>query len=452
MFAGRFVLFWGDESNAKAITDVCAQQMCAYTTKNDFIISSHARLIADIINAKKDPLYRFTREYFNSFKLTMYSFPNGITRWENVSLLSPNIIIDCKSRTLTRFWHYQFSDSLSTDEAVDIFIQSAQKQIHKIFYQNKHLRYVSSLTAGIDSRVTVSLLRDYLDKVTFFTYPNPVCWSDILVAKKIAKDIKLKHIILPVEPEKATKTVKILERSLLRWHKPFVVHAYTQLFPDNPLFLRSNISEIGRKVHYQEKMRQAGITPPGNPSGWFLACMWLRFRTTDPDPAIAALFDDWIVKVELESLDWKNVDLCDIFFMEHHMAFWLSTVNLETDFAMTTHAIFNCRSTVSAFLRVPYEERSNNNATHRQVIDRLWPELNAYPVNPTRKAWKLFVAEQKEIALAAKQKRIALAEKRKRKALAVKPPKAPRPRHRKNLLQKILTRLLSIFKRSPPKP
>ncbi len=80
----------------------------------------------------------------------------------------------------------------------------------------------------------------------------------------------------------------------------------------------------------------------------------------------------------------------DLFFWEHRVGNWTANSYLNSDLLTASLNIFNSRTIIETWLRVPRKQRMNN-LIHKKIIELNWPELLEFPFNPDEKygfLWK----------------------------------------------------------------
>ncbi len=367
--SGRYVVVFNDGSATRILADATGMKTIFYSRDGRFF-ASHARLIVDATGDNgPSPLLRMGRREFK------FGFPGLETPFKSVRLLSPNTLFNISSKKVERFFPREELPELSFGDARDLVWQ----------YMNAHVRalpstwtVVASLTAGIDSRLSLAALRQ--DKrIQYFTYCGEErLLEDKTVASDISSTLSLQHHLLNVDISKAEESEfaefsKILRRNSYYSHGHRQAYRYTKTFTgENKLHIRSNLGEIGR-TFYQRAHKRPAFSPAIHSS--------VYNRRLGTNPKVERAFQ---VMYETNRLDkiW-NYDPFDMAYWEHRMGGWHALAVMESDPAFDTHVIFNARCTLKAFLSIPFHLRQNG-SLFKAIIANELPELAAVPINPRK--------------------------------------------------------------------
>ncbi|MGP9788276.1 hypothetical protein ACT3UD_18555, partial [Glutamicibacter sp. 287] len=195
--AGRYVV---NDSGVEGLfiqTDATAMRSAFYALPG--IVASHARLAADIRGDRQSSKFRLNKWMATSGAFT---FPGHYTEWEDVFLLTPNTELNVQSGKIRRIGPTPITEQLSPDTAAEKLLSLLQDQLRALAKKSPLL---VSLTAGLDSRVTMALCRPLIDRVEFFTYARPYLataqssQADMDVAKDLVHGLGLNHTELTIE-------------------------------------------------------------------------------------------------------------------------------------------------------------------------------------------------------------------------------------------------------------
>ena len=234
---------------------------------------------------------------------------------------------------------------------------------------------VISLTAGIDSRLSLAASRKYHQKCRFFTYVTPgnrIHAIDVSVATEIARVYGLPYQSVPltVSGPDYDHFRHCAARNTYYRHGPSVAFLCARLF-GRVIHLRSNLAEIGRAFY-----RKNGPLPE-IASGLEMVHVY-NFELLG-NALVIEMFDEFHQETEFGNR--FNYDGYDLFYWEHRMGGWLSQVIIESDLAFDTHILFNARRILQAMLAVPLADRVKASLFH-EIIHRELPEIAWIPINP----------------------------------------------------------------------
>jgi hypothetical protein len=290
--------------------------------------------------------------------------------------LTANQVLDVDTRTLRRAFPRRPLPALTTTATAGLIAPRLEGQVAALVNSGRPVAL--SLTGGLDSRVSLAASRPHRDAIDYFTYRRPGIAStdaDVATAGSISKSLRLPyHVIeVPVAAEPPLD-LAIREATFLSHGRP-IIAAYRRNFTRDTIHIRSNVSEIA-KCFYRSKPHGAGAAETADGiSADLLARMWAHGATSQP---IVDAFEDWMDATRYR--DVRGVDPLDIFYWEHRLACWHSSVVLESDFAFDTHVLFNSRSIIQLMLCAPADDRCSG-VLLREVVSLLWPELLRWPIN-----------------------------------------------------------------------
>ena len=257
-----------------------------------------------------------------------------------------------------------------------------------------------SLSAGLDTRTTCSASKFIKEQSTYFTYyiqeqghNSNILWNDLIVAKSICKQLGLNHKLVLKSSEDAIftdpeyreyyKRFQSIKRYLT--HSASLPYLYRQYFGSDVLHIRSNINELVYS-YWLSKSKDGGpfdFTEEAALKVFSRSINYKKFNDTE-----VQLYQEFIKKSFKKHLEItkfcevKNYNPTDMFFWEFAMGTWHSaSILLETDYAFDTYTLINCRSIIKQFLSIPLELRKTKIAV-KSIINKLWPELLKYPINP----------------------------------------------------------------------
>ncbi|WP_156174413.1 hypothetical protein [Hoeflea sp. IMCC20628] len=374
-WSGRFVLIFGDTVSSEIAPDAIGSRPVYYALSTPFVAGSHAALVADVAGAAPNAeiAARLSRR-------VMYGLPGDFTPWRDIHVLTPNQTLDTATRKISRFWPRKEIGEVSVQEAASRVAAIMTTTMNGL--ANRPCPLVFSLTAGLDSRITLAASREQAKALTCFTYSNGNHHLvDMYFAKSAALKLGLKHKALDTNvrvPAKSREEFEsVMSRISPRPHFPRGSYAYTLNFPQNALHIRSSGGEIARSFFRDPDkcFVPESIEPLVKAWGGDLA---------DRDVDIAA-FEAWAERAQY----WRvtEVDLLDVFHWEHRMGTWLSELCLESDIAFDTHVMFSCRALLEAFLSAPLDKRRKNAVFHA-AIQKMWPGFMALPINGETVFWR----------------------------------------------------------------
>lgn len=156
--AGRFTIIFGNPAHMKIVTDATGMRATFYAIPGA-VVASHALLVEMALDGdlKKNDLPFAT------------GFPGNGTPYPNTKLLTANTVYDCKTSTVLRIWPRRSIPSMTIDEAAQSIVCNTTLALRNL-YAAMPLKL--GLTAGLDSRLQLSLILHYGLPIETYTYGN----------------------------------------------------------------------------------------------------------------------------------------------------------------------------------------------------------------------------------------------------------------------------------------
>ncbi len=376
--SGRFVVILKFEDSLEFFTDTCSTRSVFYdTATSNVIFSSHATLISELMHYEisDDAYYLFNNPLYK--KDNMKKLPGLTSLYDNIRPLTPNTKINAINKTITRIFPYE-ENSICTDyekleeEIVELMITQM-----KMLSQKENI--MLSLSAGMDSRLSLATCRNILDDIEIFTYltKNSMHIEDVNTASEICKYFNLTHTVYKRNDQEYSDGMYEFEQIWLKnlgiprgiaWLNKI----YADNFPTGKIHLRSNIAGVAT-ANLSSKFKRYELSPKT------LAYLYTKTPMQNDERVIQS-FKKWIELTTFKSDHFYNYDFYDLFYWEFALCQWHSSLLLESDMSHDTFILFNNRKMLSKMLSLPYEDRLNKKLFFG-IIRKLWPELLDFPVN-----------------------------------------------------------------------
>lgn len=370
--SGRFVVISFQNGEFKVQTDSTGMRTVFFTEPPLApMISSHENLLSQ--NQKLDLSVYGNPNYLKENYLT--AMPGRTTKYANVKALTPNTEIDMLTAQCRRVFDGKGFQVLNTPTAARNISRDIKNQIPALLQENQ---ISLSLTAGLDSRATLAMLRNIKEDIDCFTYEfsfrdtNKANRYDVTAASEISKKFDLNHRIIDItSPDLPHHIKKDLMEISNRSHARALANAYLEeeIFG---LHIRSNLYEIGRSQYLLSEHGKHDIDAK--------AMLNIASNNRSKDKHALAAFEEFIQSTDFYSIE--NISLHDAYFWEYRLSRWLSPVMLESDIAHNTHTVINSRKTLLTFLSVDLESRKKA-SLFLEIIRQEWPELLSIPINGT---------------------------------------------------------------------
>jgi hypothetical protein len=375
-WSGRYLVLFGTDGALRAMTDAGGVRSAFFTLEGPLVLASHARLAAEIIGATPAPLFELYRALRDDRSWSgPMPMPGRSTPWSGVVHLTANTALDLESRRLRRLFPRAPIPSAVPQEAAAALAPRLTGQVTSLAETGRPIAI--SITAGVDSRVTLAASRARRDDVTYFTYHLDGSTrddEDVEVAGAMAAELALPYRVLHYDENSASAALRdaITEATSFS-HGQAIVGGYQATFPPDTIHVRSNLGEIGRAFYRRQRAGVAIAVEATDVTPEDLARLWGH---DDPSPPIVEAFDEWMQATAFGAAE--GIDPLDLFYWEHRMSCWHANVVLESDFAFETHVLFDSRWILARLLSVPLGARRKG-AVFRHLGSMLWPELDGWP-------------------------------------------------------------------------
>ena len=226
--------------------------------------------------------------------------------------------------------------------------------------------------------------RLFVEQVEFFTtyQPTRTAELDVYMAKRIARDRRLNHRIIPHEAaNKADKHLWLYRTGCSIGNPPSFQSArlIKRLDPDR-VFLSGYIGEVVR--YYYGKTLSKSV-PQWDGRTITPEHLLLLSQAPCTEEGLARM-TSWLSSVPLESAD----QILDLFYLEQRVGCWISVATSAfADSYRFELWPLNSRRIIELMLALPLEFKIAG-GMHRTLIFQEWPELMDYPINESSLAFR----------------------------------------------------------------
>lgn len=374
--SGRFIIIYKKGKTVEISNDACGTRSVFYDKYNlNCLVSSHCTLIANLVgyDISAEAIYFFNNRNYE--KAVMKKLPGLISPYEGVYILTPNTKLILPERKIKRFFPYKDNKECENYDALEKEVADLMVAQLKLLYNKTKISM--SLTAGIDSRLSLAASKNISNEIEYFTFltKNEIHIEDERIAKKLCEDFNLSHHTYKWDNAYSDGLKEfnyIWEKNLgIRRGIMWLNKIYADDFPDDRVHIRSNIAEI---VKADSDLYEYDVL-----SAKQLAYLYSTTPMNKDDKVIKK-FQEFIDNTDFSEQRLFNYDYRDIFEWEYKMCQWHSWLLLESDMSHDTFLIYNNREILSKMLSLPYLDRLNKKI-FVGIIKRLWKELLVYPVN-----------------------------------------------------------------------
>lgn len=378
--SGRYIMMFHDGEKTRILSDATGMKTIIYSRKQT-IIASHVQIVQQLTGADHSSLIeqRWIKEYGG------YHIPGHYTPYEDIYFLTPNTLLEIESKEIERFYPRALLTIKNVDSITEEISLLVKRQLKILAEENNKMLF--SLTAGIDSRTTLALIKEVSNKFLYFTYykvskklPKGVESLEIdrEVVGEMANNLNLNHRFIPLKEDEISSDyyefVNAVKNNTFRAHSYRLAKFYYDELPQETLHIRSNILEIGRffyrnKINLPTQVNIKSLAQCYNPKA-------------ANDKQIHSLLSTYYNHVQMDQI--FNYDPYDIFYWEYRMGTWHAQILLESDVAHDTFIPFNCRRILELMLSVPNSDKKNF-TVFKNIINKNWPILNYWGINTLEK-------------------------------------------------------------------
>ena len=367
---GRFVAALLTEPHARIYLDPCGSLSAVYCPPLEIFASTPTLVPRE---GDTEDLAELARIMNVPFQNGMYPF--SLTSRKNVRRLLPNFYLDLRRWESVRHWPpTDFAMSGTTSSLLDKIADRARLQVGALVKRGPVL---FRLTAGQDSRTLLACAREWADRMTIFTaeheYPDETAWLDCSTARRIARDLQLRYLTVPFRrplPEDLEEWVYRTGATVGEYRGWRASSTYKQL-PVGHADILTPISDLMRGLYWRAEDNERSTIEPGR---------LLERCGTGNHPLGHRAVTEW-----LESLPTKNPFLTlSLFSIEQRLGCWGGVIPYAYNDGGRFQLFPFChREIITAMMSLPTERRTEG-SLQKELIERQWPELAAYPFSQPR--------------------------------------------------------------------
>lgn len=379
---GRYIIFINKNNQLNIFTDASQLQPLVYHSPSSNL-ASHDQLLAQYLTEKGLEVKQ--REDMENHSELDY------TRYYNIYKYNPSLKLDTASFKFERIYP---RTTLPTRDTSDIFeeILPYLKESVKWLKNNKQRKFLT-ITAGIDSRVSASLVRT-LDDVEYLTYITPqsklstkmakiIYRTDNFITQSMKDNLGWKHDIInifdyrPVE-ENYQQLFKILNsRHSLGLRKYYEIEKKY----NHALHIKSTVFGMG-KADFKKNLDKHEDS-----LDFYDRCVHGIPGKLENRPDYKEILRQYYTRNLIDSGVTKGRHFFDLFHLESRMGNWHSTLTLETD-PQTDEFIFtNARKLIDLIQQPSIKERRNYDL-YKRIINEFWPVLLHFGINKQKNLYE----------------------------------------------------------------
>lgn len=385
--AGRFVIIIGDLNDVKIYPDASNSRSNYYSiTKN--AVASHVSLLNAHGDYKRVKYGKELPELKNALLETPFS---------EIKSAIPNFYIDFYRKKQHRFFPRENNKYTSLDEDTKFQLIERFWKLQLDYYTAKYKNLLFSLTGGGDSRFSLALTKDYLERIHFFTYSRTSgvdessqtaigLTMDYNIVTQMLEVMNINHKFIYFVEDKidlSEKDNNLISKNSIGRHSSFLIPQIKANYKqDNLMHIRGNLLEIGKTRYYRNVFRESNLEE-------MRKVFINRYAKNVSDDTLKLANEKYDEFIDNLNYDNKVFDyhLLDLYHWEIRMGRWHSEILNTHDIVFGTISPFNHRALIDLTLSFSYEKRRDEYA-FKEIINRNYPILNFFGDNDLKNMYE----------------------------------------------------------------
>src|SRR5699024_7182238 len=371
---GRYNFIIQKDNEIKIFSD--ASQLRPFVYHEDSkILASHDSLLKDILNEFEIEVKSRTPGFHTEL---------DFTRFHDIYKFNPSLYLNYNDFKFTRFYPRVDLITQSSDEVFQELKPFLDQS--RLFLEGINNDKFVTVTAGIDSRVSAALTRDFSNEMEYLTYTQARKKLATRMAKKIYKiDEKIttdmrnylgwNHSIIKLSDYTPPKDeIKELNKIYNSKHAYALANYYKDKNYNKAIHVKSTVFGMGKADFPKDLDAQEDTLE------FYKKCVHglpqRFFDHADFDQEIEAYFK----RNKIYEGVTKGRHYFDIFHLESRMGNWHSMLTLETDPETEEFIFTNCRKIID-FIQTPPTKEKREFRLYKEIIQNYWPVLMRFGIN-----------------------------------------------------------------------
>lgn len=374
---GRYVIIADAQDETEIYNDATALR--PIFVWNQSIFASHENLTKRTVAENTDTV------------LQDFGVNNGYLDYTNTKEIykfNPNLKFSFKKQSYERIFPRTDFKPAEKDDIISKILLSFEEQLKWLNQSDKKMYF--SITGGYDSKVSLSLVKSMLNKLSFFTYiahldrvkdqvRKNIYLKDKEIVQNIAGNLNLNHKVYSLKnyypPDDFKKEIRNNSSSN---HSLNVSYLMYKEFEEDSFHIKSTLYEIA-KMPYPAEM---DFTTDFNR----LFTLSTKWQTTDFKKIVKdkrKYFNDFLERSKFKEISDFNYNLPMMLFWESRMANWHGNITQETDHTSETFIFLNSRYILDLLMRADFSVRKNKEIL-TDIVHLKWPILQYFIPNTYR--------------------------------------------------------------------
>lgn len=387
---GRFIIIKCSDDSVEVYSDASNLLPMNYHAAS-CAIASHDMLLAEILADNGFTITRRPLEKTNDL---------DFTRYEEIWKYNPSLKLNMNDFVFERIFPGTGQVKVTVEEAFNQmkpYLDEMRRWL-KAYEGDMFL----TITAGIDSRTSASLVRDLKGRIQFLTYMTPgkvlrnrmaktIYKIDREVVNNMTENLGWKHIMANLGQYEPTD-IDYFKKILNSRHSHRLAQYYRDKGYCKALHIKSVVFGVG-KGDFSESLDRIDETVQDYKKvvGHFQKDFKLYYD----------------IDVETEKYFTRNLvtdgvtqgrHYFELFHLESRLGNWHSTLTSETDPETEEFVFLNARRMIDMFTSIKIEDMREYKL-HKRIIEEYWAVLNYFGVNKLDTLWKEVQAKDEKSLL-----------------------------------------------------
>jgi hypothetical protein len=373
LWCGHFVLFIKDK-DIKIYNDACASFKVFYGEQDgNKAVGSDPKIINTFFNFEEDENPEKLKFYQSDYFKRNNVKAGNETQYTNINQLVANHSLNSGTlnyhRIFPRKKRVEISEKESAKKIIPIF-KNLTKNIHKRY------NIYTSITAGFDSRLSMAATKKIAKEITYYTFKfsnKTEDYIDYRIPKQITSKLSLKYILKPL----ISKLPEIEKQKILASYDSPRLKLFLQYFENFPKHKKENILMTGGGSEVAKNYLENVSIKNGK--------HLVRAIHFPDNTYLDKYYQNWLDKNKklISDFDYNILDL--VHWEQDITSFAGQNMHYAHHYTKII-SIFNCTKVLELMLSVEKKKRDAKNPKfYKYLINKMWPELNNFPYNPSLK-------------------------------------------------------------------
>jgi hypothetical protein len=371
--SGRFALIVERNGHLRVYHDGFGARSIYYLGGGAHAFGTHIELLAAAYNLRKDENALAILRAPESLSRVVQYGPGDATLYAGLNGLPPNHFLDVAARRIVRYWPMT-RRSNTTFEQLLLEIDAYHARLAR-FLSTKEI--VLGVTGGVDSRVNIAALQAKGAHLTGCTWHDGVLLSrkELPIVRKVVKAARITNVPIAVPPDDTCSTAALASFNAGRSPAESITAPMAEVYGSNPtaVFVRGYGGEIMRGFYNVSRNPMRDASPP-ELMRLYGSGIKRRPVSAEYERRCLPFFERWAEITDIEGTTKLGYDPNDIFYWEHRMGMWGSSMLNELDPAMNNLVGLNSRALYETSFGLPDHERLTKEL-FMKIVSRYNPEL-----------------------------------------------------------------------------